>query len=194
MMFDLALALLAIAMAAVAGRTLMLSFRAQKPEDYAETGPTFDLPKVLSGPIVSEGLIYGPNGRMTNSFTARMFGEWQGQSGTLSEDFVYSNGSQMHRKWVLTMTSDTTFTATADDIVGTGQGVISGATVQLRYRIRLPENAGGHVLDTVDWMYLMADGTIMNRSQMRKFGLQVAELVATMRPDEAADQQTIAAQ
>jgi hypothetical protein len=31
-------------------------------------------------------------------------------------------------------------------------------------------------------MYLMSNGSIMNRSQFRKFGIKVAELVATMRP------------
>ena len=36
-----------------------------------------------------------------------------------------------------------------------------------------------------DWMYLMENGTIINRSQFRKFGVKVAELVATMRPAEA---------
>ena len=30
------------------------------------------------------------------------------------------------------------------------------------------------------------DGAIMNRSEMRKFGIKVAELVATMRPDPGA--------
>jgi hypothetical protein len=58
--------------------------------------------------------------------------------------------------------------------------------VQLSYRIRLPADAGGHVLDTTDWMYLVDNGTIINRSQFRKFGITVAELVATMRPKEAA--------
>jgi hypothetical protein len=56
----------------------------------------------------------------------------------------------------------------------------------LNYRIRLTPEAGGHVLDTVDWMYLTANGTIMNRSQFRKYGIKVAELVATMRPKQAA--------
>jgi hypothetical protein len=35
-------------------------------------------------------------------------------------------------------------------------------------------------------MYLTPNGTIVNRSQFRKFGIKVAELVATMRPKEAA--------
>jgi len=58
--------------------------------------------------------------------------------------------------------------------------------VQLKYKIQLPESAGSHVLDTTDWMYLAPNGTIVNRSQFRKFGIKVAELVATMRPKEAA--------
>jgi hypothetical protein len=32
----------------------------------------------------------------------------------------------------------------------------------------------------------MENGTIMNRSEFRKFGFKVAELVATMRPVPAA--------
>ena len=59
-----------------------------------------------------------------------------------------------------------------------------GAMVELKYRIRLPEDAGGHVLNVTDWMYLMENGTILNRSEMRKFGIKVAELIATMRPAE----------
>jgi hypothetical protein len=49
----------------------------------------------------------------------------------------------------------------------------------------MPESAGSHVLDTVDWLYLAPNGNIINRSQFRKFGIQVAELVATMRPVNA---------
>ena len=57
-----------------------------------------------------------------------------------------------------------------------------GAKESLRYRIALPEDAGGHVLTVTDWLYLTANGTIMNRSELRKYGIKVAELVATMRP------------
>jgi len=32
-----------------------------------------------------------------------------------------------------------------------------------------------------DWMYLAPNGVVVNRSQFRKFGIKVAELVATMR-------------
>ncbi|MBT7560389.1 MAG: DUF3833 family protein, partial [Rhodobacterales bacterium] len=56
-----------------------------------------------------------------------------------------------------------------------------GSGVRLCYNIKLPKSAGSYVLNTVDWLYLMENGTIINRSQFRKFGLKVGELVANMR-------------
>lgn len=158
------------------------TFRAQKPEDYTDTGPSFDLRKHLSGELESEGVIFGPNGRATSRFVADFTGVWDGVSGELGEVFHYDNGTIQNRKWFLTMGENGAFTATADDIIGVGQGQMSGATVRLTYSIRLTDAAGGHVLDVVDWMYLMDNGTIMNRSEMRKFGVKVAELIATIRP------------
>lgn len=179
------LVLLLLLVAGLAIKSLFLSFRAQRPSDYAATSPAFVLDQHLSGPLLSEGVVYGPGGRVTNGFVARMHGSWSDGTGTLTEDFTYSNGKRQRREWTLEMGSDGAFTATADDIVGVGRGVVSGSTVMLRYRITLPEESGGHTLDVVDWLYLMENGVIMNRSELRKFGIKVAELVATMRPDPA---------
>ena len=51
----------------------------------------------------------------------------------------------------------------------------------MRYRLRLAKDAGGHLLNVTDWLYLAPNGVILNRSEMRKFGIKVAELVATIR-------------
>ena len=166
----------------VVGQRLFFSFGAQRVSDYADAGPTFDIRQHLSGPILSEGVIFGPNGRVATRFVAEMNGEWEGDTGTLSESFSYSGGAVQNRKWNLEMGEGGRFRATADDIVGTGEGVQSGSAARITYRLRLPEASGGHVLDVTDWLYLMENGTIMNRSEMRKFGVKVAELIATMRP------------
>ena len=80
------------------------------------------------------------------------------------------------------LSEDGQIQATAPDLIGTGHGQQSGATVMLSYEIKLTEEAGGHALKVTDWMYLMDNGAIMNHSQFRKYGFKVAELVATMRP------------
>ncbi len=164
----------------------MLSFPAQKPADYAATGPAFDLHRHLSGPLTCNGMIYGPTGRVTSRFLARMEGRWDGENGRLTEAFVYSSGSRQDRAWRLKIGQDGRFTARADDVIGEARGVVSGATIRMTYRLRLPDEAGGHVLSVTDWLYLCEGGVILNRSQLRKFGIKVAELFAVMRPADEA--------
>jgi hypothetical protein len=171
-----------ITLTLVAMRKRYFSFQAQDPAAFAGTGgPVFDLRRHLSGPIQCEGVIFGPTGRVASRFVADMEGRWEGNRGVLSETFRYDSGTVQEREWTLALGNDGRIVATAPDVVGEGDGEAAGPGVRLRYRIRLTPEAGGHVLDVVDWMYLMENGTIMNRSQFSKFGITVAELVATMR-------------
>lgn len=168
-------------------RTRYADFLAQRPIDYeGAPGPGFDLRTHLNGKMYCEGVIYGPLGRVSNSFVGEFDCHWEGNRGRMDEVFRYSDGSEQTRAWNLTLGNDGAIKATADDVEGMGEGVQCGNAVQLKYRFRLPEASGGHVLNVVDWMYLAPNGTIVNRSQFRKFGIKVAELVATMRkvPEE----------
>lgn len=168
-------------------RSRYVGFVAQVPADYEEAaGEALDLRRHLDGPISCEGVIYGPTGRVTSRFTAEFNATWDGNRGHMTEDFTYDTGATQRREWHLELGNDGRVRATAPDVVGEGQGLLGGPALQLRYRIRLPEDAGGHVLDTTDWMYLAPNGVIVNRSQFRKFGIKVAELVATMRKKEIA--------
>lgn len=167
--------------AAMILKSRYLSFSAQRPEDYAD-GPMFDIRERFNGPIVCEGVIYGPMGRVSSRFVADFEASWSGNVGTMVEKFHYDSGQVQDRVWTLTLGNDGRIKAEAPDVVGTGTGQQNGSAVLLNYRIRLTKEAGGHALDVTDWMYLMANGSIMNRSQFRKFGIKVAELVATMRP------------
>lgn len=159
-------------------------FAAQKPTDYEDGTPDFDVRRHLNGSILCEGVIYGPTGRVSSRFVADFDCTWDGDTGRMKEHFVYDDGSTQDREWHLQIDRNGAIKATAEDVVGEGSGQQMGSTVLLNYRIRLPASAGGHVLSTVDWMYLTPNGTIMNRSQFRKFGIKVAELVATMRPKD----------
>ncbi len=163
------------------------SFRAQSSEDYEDhPGDAFDLRRHLSGPLICEGVIFGPTGRVSSRFVGDFDVHWEGNVGTMRERFEYESGSVQNREWRLVLGNDGRIKATAPDVIGEGSGQQTGSAVRLNYRIKLPEDSGGHVLDTVDWMYLAPNGTIVNRSQFRKFGIKVAELVATMRQKEAA--------
>lgn len=157
------------------------SFMAQTPTDYTD-GPMFNMREVFNGPIECEGVIYGPTGRVTSRFEADFVASWDGNVGTVQEEFRYDTGNVQHRQWTFTLGNDGSILADAPDLVGTGTGMQHGSAVQLNYNIKLTDEAGGHVLNTTDWMYMTPNGNVMNRSQFRKFGIKVAELVATMRP------------
>ncbi len=176
------IAVLLLVFAATLVLPRLIGFSTQRPADFKGQGPQFDPRTHLSGPILCEGVIYGPLGRISSRFVADMHGTWDANRATLKEKFTYDTGAVQNREWRLTFGNDGAIRAEADDLVGQGSGRIEGPAVQMRYRIRLPAANGGHVLDVVDWMYLMPNGTIMNRSQFRKFGIKVAELIATMRP------------
>ena len=171
-----------------------LSFGAQRPEDYENTGTDFDIRQHLNGPLACDGVIYGPTGRVSSRFTAEFDAEWDGDECVMRERFLYDSGNTQLRAWHLSLKTGGQIDARADDVVGTGQGSQKGSAVHLRYSIKLPEEGGGHVLDVVDWMFFGPGGTIVNRSQFRKFGIKVAELVATVRPDPArlAKEQSVA--
>lgn len=163
-----------------------INFMAQRPEDYEQGGLNFDMREYLNGPIQCEGMIYGPTGRVTSRFVADMDVTWTGNVGVMKERFHYDSGTVQDREWTLTLGTDGKVKAEAADVIGTGAGVQKGSALELKYRIKLPDSAGGHELDAVDWMYLVENGTIINRSQFRKYGIKVAELVATMRRKEVA--------
>lgn len=171
--------------ALLAGIARLRAFGTEPATAYADTAPQIDLRHHLNGPILCEGMIHGPTGRLASRFTARMHGRWDGAQGVLEENFTYDTGNNQTREWRLRLGNDGTFTATADDVIGEAKGEFSGATIRMSYRLRLPENAGGHVLSVTDWLYLTDTGVILNRSEMRKFGVKVAELSAVMRPSSA---------
>ncbi len=185
-MTKILLALACVALALLLVQRLFFGFMAQAPEDYAETTPPFDLRAALTGPLKASGVIYGPTGRVAARFTADMEGIWDAEGGTLAESFRYDSGRTQERAWRILPGPDGRFTATADDVAGAGEGVVSGATVVLRYRLRLPEAAGGWEVDVTDWLYRGTDGVIVNRAQFRRFGLLVGELVGSIRPAAGA--------
>ncbi|MEO9820265.1 MAG: DUF3833 family protein [Paracoccaceae bacterium] len=172
---------IALACAACWSRARFTGFLAQGPDDYAD-GQQFDIRQHLNGPMVCEGVIYGPTGRVSSRFVANFDISWDGNDGAMKEHFRYDDGTTRDRAWQLTVDDEGRILAKANDVVGVGEGIQKGSAVRLKYRFRLPDDAGGHILDTVDWMYLAPNGAIVNRSQFRKFGFKVAELVATMRP------------
>lgn len=167
-------------------RRRFADFMGQSADDYADEYPQFDMREHLNGAMTCDGVIFGPLGRVTSTFNANFDISWDGNTCTMKEEFHYNDGSVQHREWQIELDGGGNFEATADDVPGTGRGEVSGPAILFNYPIKLPDDAGGYTLKAFDCMYLTKNGTIMNRSQFRKFGFRVAELVATIRKKETA--------
>jgi hypothetical protein len=163
------------------------SFAGQDGVDYLHLLPELDLRRHLTGELICTGMIFGPTGRVTSRFKATMTMDWDGDKGSMAERFVYDDGTLQDRVWLIELLADGRVRTEASDVPGHGTGRIMGNALGLRYRIQLPPENGGYLLSAVDWMYLQEDGTILNRSQFRKYGIKVAELFAVIRPAEAKE-------
>lgn len=148
------------------------------PKDYAANTPTLDLRDYLKGPLVAKGVLFDYTGKVDLAFHVDIAGSWNGNKGTLEEHFRYSDGRTEARTWHIAFTDDHHFTATAADVVGTAQGSQYGNSVNMRYTLNATRPGGERILLSMDdWMYLLDDKTLINRTTMRKYGIKVGELV-----------------
>lgn len=153
-----------------------------EPQDYADKKPTLDVREYFNGPVEAWGILYNFRGKAELEFKVDMEGKWEGNKGTLKEDFTYSNGRQDQRIWTLEMQDDHHFTGTAADIVGVAKGAQYGNAVNMRYVLNVKRDNGEMIkLSMDDWLYKIDDKTLINRNKMRKFGLPVGELVISFR-------------
>ena len=97
-----------------------------RPEQYASAQPQLDIQTYFNGTLDAHGMFQDRSGAVVKRFVVVMRCRWQGDTGTLDEDFTYSDGTKQKRIWTLTKTGAGTFTATAPDVVGVAHGVASG--------------------------------------------------------------------
>ena len=149
---------------------------------YAKNTPKLDIRHYLNGPLEAWGILYDIEGKADLQFHVTMRGTWKGNTGTLDEHFVYSDGRKDQRVWTIQFTDDNHFTATAHDVIGSAEGSQNGNTVNMKYMLNAKRASGSTItLSMDDWMYLLDDKTLINRTRMRKLGLTVGELVITFR-------------
>ncbi len=161
--------------------TLLSGCAGHKLEAYKLHQPSLDLKAYFSGPIKAWGLVQDRSGRVTQRFDVEMVGTWDGDVGTLKEQFQYYDGKTQERIWTIRKVSDGGYEGSAGDIVGTAQGKIEGNAMRWAYVMDLKVGDRNYHVTFDDWMFLMNDGVLINRSYLKKFGITVAELTLFMQ-------------
>lgn len=148
--------------------------------DYAAEKPVLDMRQYFNGTLDAYGVFTDRSGKVVKRFTVVMTCNWQGplgaETGTLDEDFTYSDGTKQRRIWTLKRQPDGRYLGTASDVTGTAQGEEKGNAFRWGYTLQLPVDGKVVEVQFDDWMYLMSDRVMLNKAQMSKFGFKLGEV------------------
>ncbi|MFG6429908.1 DUF3833 domain-containing protein [Roseateles sp. LYH14W] len=146
------------------------------PEDYAAEKPVLDLKTYFNGPMTAHGLFTDRAGKVQRRFVVQLLGRWQGDVGTLEEDFIYSDGKTERRVWTITSLGNGRYKGTAADVVGEAAGEARGNALRWSYTLRLPVDGTTYDVQFDDWMYLMDGKVMLNKARMSKFGFHLGDV------------------
>ncbi|MDP1901336.1 MAG: DUF3833 domain-containing protein [Rubrivivax sp.] len=151
------------------------------PEVYRDQTPTLDLATYFNGPLTAWGYFADRSGEVKRRFTVHMTGVWTGNEGVLTENFVWSDGEKSQRIWRIRKLDAHRYIGRADDVKGEATGTAYGNALQWKYTLLLPVDGKTYEVQFDDWMYQMDDTTMLNKSEMRKFGFKLGEIVISFR-------------
>lgn len=146
------------------------------PQHYATEKPVLDLATYFNGTLDGYGMFQKRSGEVIKRFHVVIDARWQGDTGVLDENFVWSDGTKSRRVWTLKRQSDGRYIGTADDVVGTASGEASGNALHWKYVLALPVDGKTWHVDFDDWMFLIDERTMLNRAVMSKWGFNLGEV------------------
>ena len=150
------------------------------PASYRSEAPPLVLERYFDGTIDGWGMFQDRSGQVKRRFVVTIHARWSGDTGTLDEDFVWSDGERQKRVWTLRRVAPGRYVGTAADIVGEAVGVVEGNALNWRYTMALPVDGRVFHVDFDDWMFLVDDRVMLNRAAMSKFGVRLGEVTLSM--------------
>lgn len=145
-------------------------------QDYKNEKPTLVLENYLNGNLEAHGFFQDRSGKIVKRFKVLMKANWNGNTGTLDEDFQYSDGTKSKRVWTIQKQNSGKYIGTAADVIGEASGETAGNAFRWKYTLDLPVDDKTYHVQFDDWMYLMEDGIMLNKSKMSKFGIYLGEV------------------
>lgn len=156
-----------------------ISCSKNSPIDYKDQSPKLDIRNYLNGKVKAWGVLEDRQGKITRRFVVDMEGKWQGNKGILEEYFTFDDGEKSTRVWTIVFDDENNFTATAVDVIGQAKGSQYGNAMQMNYILDLEidkEKKTKYKVKLDDWMYLIDEKTLVNKSKIKKFGITWAKL------------------
>ena len=144
--------------------------------DYKNEKPQLNIEDYLNGKLEAHGFFQDRFGKIVKRFKVTMTASWKDDAGILDEDFEYSDGTKSKRIWNLKRVGPNRYTGTASDVVGIATGEVAGNAFHWKYTLDLPVGGSSYHVKFDDWMYLMDEKIMLNKSKMSKFGVYLGEV------------------
>ncbi|GGA68556.1 hypothetical protein GCM10011369_07740 [Neiella marina] len=152
----------------------------QSLNDYQGQTGELDVKQYFDGKLMAWGIVSDRSGVVKRRFTATIDASWQGDTGVLDEVFQFDDGEQQTRIWQLSVNGDE-ITGTAGDVVGEASGSVVAYAMNWQYDLIIEVDGEEWVVGVNDWLYQVDDNVIINIGTLRKFGLEVGQVVLFMQ-------------
>jgi hypothetical protein len=146
-----------------------------------EATQLLDLRHYLNGTLEGAGVVINWRGESTDSFVVKIRASWQGSLGKIEEEYTYSDGRAERRILIIDYYRDDAFTATADDILGRAKGRTNTKQLSMQYTQKLKSKSRTLTLRMFDKRYLLNEQVMIVKIRMRKWGVNVGEILMTLR-------------
>lgn len=139
--------------------------------DFKGTTPELKLEEFFQGRSKAWGIFEDRFGNLRREFTVDIEGTWDGETLTLVEDFLYSDGETEQRIWKINKTGEKTYSGRANDTIGTAEGQAEGKAMTWSYDFMLKMDSRAFKVRFQDWFFLQSKDVLVNRAEVSKFGI-----------------------
>ena len=158
---------------------------------YADTGPSLNLFEFFEGESVAYGIFEDRFGNLRRRFKVVIEGDIDGDTLTLTEDFLYADGEVQQRIWVIENTGQNAaglqlYSGRAGDVIGSAEGQVAGAAMNWRYDVNLQIDGSDWQVHFDDWIYQLDDKVAINRAEVRKYGVAIGSVTLVFLRGAAA--------
>lgn len=132
------------------------------------------LEEFFKGESSAKGSFKAINGTIRN-FDVKLFGEFDGKTLKLREDFVFDNGETDTKTWVFEKISNEKYVGTREDVIGTTEVKISGNKANFTYLMYLDGKNKKMKVRFHDEMILQSPNKLINNAKITKWGFKIAD-------------------
>ena len=148
-------------------------------EKFKGSQPIFSLEDYFEGKTEAWGMFHDRFGNLKRTFKVDITGTLESDTLTLDEKFLYDDGEQDSRVWTIKILGNKQYSGTASDVVGEAKGISEGNALNWKYKLNLKVGDGTILVDFDDWMFLQDRNILMNRAEVKKWGLNIGVVSIT---------------